>query len=119
VSPTPAGPTTPVAMQLRRRLAVGLIAGLLAGLAVGVIISALVLDGWGRASIGIIVAATIACTLLALLWSGYASLGSPDPGEEASGAGAPLDRDQPLVTEERGDPLKDVPGHGLDHDGSG
>lgn len=119
MSRTPVAPTPPVTMRLRRRLAVGLIAGLLAGLVVGVVISTVVLDGWGRASVGIVVAATIACTLLALLWSGYASLASPDPGEEASGAGAPLDGDQPLVTEERGDPLKDVPGHGLDHDGSG
>jgi len=119
VSRAPVAPTPPVAMRLRRRLVIGLTAGFLAGLVVGFVISAVVLDGWGRAAVGIIVGSTIACTLLALLWSGYASLASPDPGEEASGAGAPLDRDQPLVTEERGDPLKDVPGHGFGQDGSG
>lgn len=115
----PLAATPPVVTRLRRRLVVGLIAGLVAGIVIGVVISAVVLDGWGGAAAGIVVGSVVACMMLALLWSGYGSLASPDPGEEHSVAEEPMAPDQPLVTEEHGDPLKDVPGHGLDRDGSG
>lgn len=108
-----------VGARLGRRLVIALVAGPLIGAIVGVIISALVLDGWGRAAAGVVIGSIIACTMLALLWSGYSSLESPDPGHEPSDTDPPLADGDELVRKEHGDPLADVPGHGLHRDTGG
>ena len=69
--------------RLRRRIASAWSRALV-GLAIGAVISAVVFDSWGSGSVMVLLAAVVATTLLGLLWAGYSSLESPDPGREPS-----------------------------------
>lgn len=79
-----------------------LIAGPLAGLAIGAVIAAIVFGAWGRGAFMTLVGGAIAGTLLALLWGGYSSLESPDPGREPSDTQRPV-ADRPEPTREEHD----------------
>jgi hypothetical protein len=96
-----------IGTRLRRRLGAALLIGPLAGLAIGAVTAALAFESWGRGSIMVLVGAVIAGTILALLWGGYSSLESPDPGREPSDTRRPLADREDLVREESGDPLGD------------
>jgi hypothetical protein len=95
--------------RLRHRMLAALLLGPLIGLIVGMLIALTVLDEFGGAALGIIVGAVLAATLLALLWSGYSSLESPEPGLEPSDAERPLSKSE-LVTEESRDPMSEGSG---------
>jgi hypothetical protein len=86
--------------RLRRRTIVALVAGPLAGLAIGGLVAAATLDGWGAAAIGIVLGGVVACSLLGLLWAGYSSLESPDPGREPSDTERPIADRRSMVREE-------------------
>ena len=105
--------TRRVRRRLSGRLAVALIVGPLAGLAVGASIVAVALDSWDGLAIAVVLGAVIASTFLALLWAGYSSLESPDPGREPSDTERPVADRSSLVREERGEPLHGTPEHGL------
>jgi hypothetical protein len=91
--------------RLRRRLAVAALVGPATGIVIGAVIGLVAFDRWGSGSWMALVASVIACTMLALLWAGYSSLESPDPGREPSDTSHPIaDRDE-LVREESGDPI--------------
>jgi hypothetical protein len=94
---------------LRRRLGTALLIGPVAGLVIGAVVAMLAFDSWGRGSIMVMVGAVIAGTFLALLWGGYSSLESPDPGREPSDTRRPLVDREDLVREESGDPIGDDP----------
>jgi hypothetical protein len=96
--------------RLRRRIASALVVAPLVGLAIGAVISAVVFDSWGRGSVMVLLAAIVASMLLGLLWAGYSSLESPDPGHEPSDTERPLTDRGDLVREESGDPVT----HGAD-----
>ncbi|HET9310192.1 MAG TPA: hypothetical protein VFP41_03080 [Actinomycetota bacterium] len=94
-----------IGSRIRRRLGVSLLIGPLLGLAVGALIASLAFDSWGTGSIMVLIGAMIAGTMLALLWGGYSSLESPDPGQEPSDTERPIaDRSQ-LIREESREPL--------------
>ena len=95
-----------ISSRLGRRTTLALVAGPLVGLAVGGAISALVLDGWRPAAIGIVLGAVVACSILTVLWAGYSSLESPDPGRE------PSDTERPIA--ERGSLVRGVDVDGLE-----
>ncbi len=90
--------------RLRRRIASALVVAPLVGLAIGAVISAVVFDSWGSGSVMVLLAAVVATTLLGLLWAGYSSLESPDPGREPSDTAHPIADREDLVREESGDP---------------
>ncbi len=92
--------------RLRRRMASALFVAPLVGLAIGAVISTVVFDSWGRGSLMVLLAAVVASMLLGLLWAGYSSLESPDPGREPSDTDRPLADREDLVREESGDPLR-------------
>ena len=94
--------TARIGNRLRGRLAVALVAGPLVGLAVGGLIAVLVFGSWGRGAFMTLVGGAIAGTLLALLWGGYSSLESPDPGREPSDTQHPV-TDRPDLTREEHD----------------
>jgi hypothetical protein len=98
-----------VETRLRRRLGAALLIGPVAGLVIGAVVALLAFDSWGRGSIMVMVGAVIAGTILALLWGGYSSLESPDPGREPSDTRRPLADREDLVREESGDPMRDDP----------
>jgi hypothetical protein len=98
-----------VETRLRRRLGTALLIGPVAGLVIGAVVAMLAFDSWGRGSIMVMVGAVIAGTFLALLWGGYSSLESPDPGREPSDTRRPLVDREDLVREESGDPIGDDP----------
>lgn len=95
-----------ISSRLGRRTTLALVAGPLVGLAVGGAISALVLDGWRPAAIGIVLGAVVACSILTVLWAGYSSLESPDPGREPSDTERPIADRGSLVREEDEDALE-------------
>jgi len=102
-----------IGSRLRRRLGIALLIGPLVGLAVGAIIASLAFDTWGSGSIMVLVGGAIAGTMLALLWGGYSSLESPDPGQEPSDTERPIADRSELVRKEFDDPLDDADGQGL------
>ena len=77
----------------------------LVGLAVGAAIAAAAFESRERGSVMVLIAAVVAGTLLALLWAGYSSLESPDPGHEPSDTERPIADREGLVREELGDPV--------------
>ncbi len=94
-----------VGKRLGSRLAVALVVGPLAGLAVGGVIAALVFGTWGRGAFMTLIGGAVAGTLLALLWGGYSSLESPDPGREPSDTQRPVADRPELTREERDDAI--------------
>ncbi|HJR97910.1 MAG TPA: hypothetical protein VJ979_08405 [Actinomycetota bacterium] len=94
-----------IGSRIRRRLGVSLLVGPLFGLAVGALIAALAFDTWGTGSIMVLIGAAIGGTMLALLWGGYSSLESPDPGHEPSDTERPIADRSELVREESQDQL--------------
>lgn len=79
--------------------------GPLVGLAVGGVIASFAFDSWGAGAIMVLLAGAVAGTLLALLFGGYSSLESPDPGEEPSDTQHPIADRPELVREENDDSL--------------
>jgi hypothetical protein len=94
-----------VGKRLGSRLAVALVIGPLAGLAIGGVIAAIVFGTWGRGAFMTLIGGAVAGTLLALLWGGYSSLESPDPGREPSDTQRPVADRPELTREERDDPI--------------
>lgn len=94
-----------VGKRLGSRLAVALVAGPLAGLAIGGVIAAIVFGTWGRGAFMTLIGGAVAGTLLALLWGGYSSLESPDPGREPSDTQRPVADRPELTREERDDAI--------------
>lgn len=70
------------------------------GLATGGVIAAIAIGTWNRATTMVLVGTVVACSLLSLLWAGYSSLESPDPGLEPSDTQRPVADRQALVREE-------------------
>jgi hypothetical protein len=99
-------PGTRIGSRLRRRLGFAVLIGPVAGLVVGAIVAWLAFDSWGRGSVMVLVATVLAGTMLALLWGGYSSLESPDPGREPSDTDRPIVDRPELVREEFDDPLE-------------
>ena len=95
-----------VGSRLRSRFAIALIAGPIIGLAGGALIAVIAFDTWGRGSVMVLIGAAVAATLLALLWAGYSSLESPDPGREPSDTQHPI-ADRPQLTREENDDALD------------
>jgi hypothetical protein len=89
-----------IGSRIRRRLGVALLIGPLVGLAVGALIASFAFDSWGTGSIMVLIGAAIGGTMLALLWGGYSSLESPDPGREPSDTDRPIADRSELVREE-------------------
>jgi len=96
--------TRRISDRLHRRIASALVVAPLVGLAIGAVISAVVFDSWGSGSVMVLLAAVVATTLLGLLWAGYSSLESPDPGREPSDTARPIADREDLVREESIDP---------------
>lgn len=94
-----------IGARLRRRIVTAVIVGPLVGLAVGAAIAAAAFESRERGSVMVLIAAVVAGTLLALLWAGYSSLESPDPGHEPSDTERPIADREGLVREELGDPV--------------
>jgi hypothetical protein len=86
--------------RLSRRLITAAVLGPLVGLASGGVIAAITVGTWNRAAAMVLVGSVIACTMLALLWAGYSSLESPDPGMEPSDTRRPLGDRSDLTREE-------------------
>lgn len=103
--------------RLRRRIVAALVLAPLVGLAIGAVISALVFDSWGTGSVMVLLAAAVGSTLLGLLWAGYSSLESPDPGLEPSDAERPITDRHDLVREEAGDPVPRDAHGAMTHEG--
>jgi hypothetical protein len=85
---------------MKRRLGASLLIGPLVGLVIGAIIAAVAFDSWGTGSVMVTLGTAIAGTILALLWGGYSSLESPDPGREPSDTERPIADRSALVREE-------------------
>lgn len=98
-----------ISTRFGRRTIVALVLGPLAGLTIGGLVAAIVLDGWDAAAIGIVLGGLVACTLLALLWAGYSSLESPDPGREPSDTERPIADRRSMVREEDEDGREERP----------
>ena len=86
--------------RLGRRLLAAVIIGPLTGLVVGGIIAAVAIGAWDRGAVMVLVGSVVACTMLSLLWAGYSSLESPDPGQEPSDTERPIADRRALVREE-------------------
>jgi hypothetical protein len=110
---TPDPATERIGGRMRRRMGAALVIGPVAGAAVGAIGGWIAFGRWSGAMLGAIVAGVVAGTMLGLLWGGYSSLESPDPGREPSDTERPVTDRTDLVREERGDPIP--PG---EHEGS-
>jgi hypothetical protein len=91
---------------MKRRLGVSLLIGPLVGLVIGAIIAAVAFESWGTGSVMVMVGTAIAGTMLALLWGGYSSLESPDPGREPSDTERPV-ADRPELVREESEQLRD------------
>jgi len=102
-----------IGSRIRRRLGVSLLIGPLLGLAIGALIASLAFDTWGTGSIMVLIGTMIAGTMLALLWGGYSSLESPDPGQEPSDTERPIADRSELIREESRDPLDEADGRRL------
>ena len=113
--------------RLRGHLAVALIAGPLVGLLIGLAVASIAFEPGSGGFTMAIVGAVVACTMLALLWAGYSSLESPDPGREPSDTVDPIADRPELVREEHDDAVdhpdgrrvSDPDGVGLPDDASG
>jgi hypothetical protein len=101
---------------MKRRLGASLLIGPLVGLVIGAIIAAVAFDSWGTGSVMVMLGTAIAGTMLALLWGGYSSLESPDPGREPSDTERPIADRSDLVREESADPRDASSGQ---HSGNG
>jgi hypothetical protein len=86
--------------RLGRRLIIAAMLGPAIGLATGAVIATIAIGAWNRATLMVLVGTVVACTLLALLWAGYSSLESPDPGLEPSDTQRPIADRSALVREE-------------------
>jgi hypothetical protein len=86
--------------RLGRRLLAAVIIGPLTGLVVGGIIAAVAIGAWDRGAVMVLVGSVVACTMLSLLWAGYSSLESPDPGQEPSDTERPIADRRAIVREE-------------------
>ncbi|HET8786921.1 MAG TPA: hypothetical protein VFM38_14900 [Candidatus Limnocylindrales bacterium] len=93
---------------MKRRLGVSLLIGPLVGLVIGAIIAAVAFESWGTGSVMVMVGTAIAGTMLALLWGGYSSLESPDPGREPSDTERPIADRSELVREESEEPRDSI-----------
>jgi hypothetical protein len=96
--------TERIASRARRRLGVAVVIGPLLGLAIGAIVGWAAYEGQGGGMTLAIVAGGVAGTILALLWAGYSSLESPDPGREPSDTRRPIADRRELTREESEDP---------------
>lgn len=85
--------------RLRRRISIGLIVGASIGVLGGLILSLILPDVGSRARVMILVAAAIFAGGIGALIGGYASLESPDPGDEPSDTERPI-ADRPDLTRE-------------------
>ena len=88
--------------RLSRRLIAAAVLGPVIGLAAGGLIAAITIGTWNRAAAMVLVGCVIASTLLSLLWAGYSSLESPDPGREPSDTQRPV-ADRPAFVREESD----------------
>jgi len=86
--------------RLSRRLLVAAVVGPVIGLATGGVIAAIAIGTWNTTTTMVLVATVVACTLLSLLWAGYSSLESPDPGREPSDTQRPIADRAAAVREE-------------------
>ncbi|MBC8090870.1 MAG: hypothetical protein H7Y15_02810 [Pseudonocardia sp.] len=111
--------TRRIGSRLRRRLTIAVLAGPLIGLAIGAVVATVVFDAWGRGATMVVLGAVVASTLLALLWAGYSSLESPDPGHEPSDTERPIADRPELTREEKTDPVEARPSDGLHAGGTG
>ena len=93
---------------MKRRLGASLLIGPLVGLVIGAIIAAVAFESWGTGSVMVMVGTAIAGTMLALLWGGYSSLESPDPGREPSDTERPVADRSELVREESEEPRDSI-----------
>ena len=91
--------TERIASRFRRRLGLAVVIGPLLGLAIGAIVGWAVYEGQGGGMALSVVAGGVAGTILSLLWAGYSSLESPDPGREPSDTRHPI-ADRPELTRE-------------------
>jgi len=90
--------------RLSRRLLVAAVVGPVIGLATGGVIAAIAIGTWNTTTTMVLVATVVACTLLSLLWAGYSSLESPDPGQEPSDTQRPIADRSAAVREESNHP---------------
>jgi hypothetical protein len=88
--------------RLGRRLLIAAVLGPAIGLASGGVIATIAIGTWNIATTMVLVGTVVACTLLALLWAGYSSLESPDPGREPSDTQRPI-ADRPALTRRESD----------------
>jgi hypothetical protein len=86
--------------RLGRRLLVAAVLGPAIGLAIGGVIATIAIGTWNVATTMVLVGTVVGCTLLALLWAGYSSLESPDPGMEPSDTQRPIADRSDLVRRE-------------------
>ena len=88
--------------RLSRRLLIAAVLGPVIGLAAGGVIATIAIGTWNRAAAMVLVGNVVASTLLSLLWAGYSSLESPDPGQEPSDMQRPI-ADRPAFVREESD----------------
>jgi hypothetical protein len=98
--------------RLGRRLLIAAVLGPAIGLAAGGVIAAIAIGTWNRAAAMVLVGAVVASTLLSLLWAGYSSLESPDPGQEPSDTQRPI-ADRPAFVREETEETDDAATRGL------
>lgn len=87
--------------RLGNRLGIALLVGPVIGVVIGLAVGFAFFEPMGRGFTMTIVGTTIAVTMLSLLWAGYSSLESPDPGNEPSDTERPLADRTDAVREER------------------
>jgi hypothetical protein len=90
-----------IGSRLGSRLGIALLVGPVIGVVIGLAIGFVFFEPMGRGFTMTIVGTTIAATMLSLLWAGYSSLESPDPGNEPSDTERPLADRTDAVREER------------------
>jgi hypothetical protein len=109
MSAAPPDPATQrIAGRFRRRVGVAALAGPIVGLAIGAIVGWVAFGRWGGGMVLSCVAGAVAGTILSLLWAGYSSLESPDPGQEPSDTERPI-ADRPELVREESDVDEEEP----------
>lgn len=89
--------------RLSSRFLVAVVAGPLIGLAIGAIAGFIFFEPGGGGFTVTLIGTAVFVTMLALLWAGYSSLESPDPGREPSDTERPISDREELVREEHED----------------
>ena len=102
--------------RLSSRFLVAIVVGPLIGLAIGAIVGFIFFEPGGGGFTITLIGSAIGVTMFALLWAGYSSLESPDPGREPSDTQRPISDRDDLVREEHEQTSSDhTSGEGSSH----